>query len=213
MKAEKLVSIIINNYNYGRYLDESISSVLGQTYKKIELIVVDDGSTDNSREILNKYESKIVLIEKANGGQGSAYNAGIEKVKGEIILFLDADDYLLPKAVEEIVSVFTERTAKVQFRLSIVDSMNIISNQKVPSGKMTSGNLVSLLLQFGSYGSPPASGNAYSAKVVKTVYPIDERMWVIAADTVPAVYAPFIGDVQSINKSSAEKQKILKMRL
>ena len=71
-----LVSIIINNYNYGRFLDEAISSALNQTYPHIEVVVVDDGSTDDSRQLIANYEDHIVSVLKENRGMSSACNAG-----------------------------------------------------------------------------------------------------------------------------------------
>ncbi len=103
-----LVSIIIDNYNYGRFLTEAIDSALNQTYSKIEIIVVDDGSTDNSQEIIKSYQDKIIPIFKQNGGQASAFNAGFAVSRGEIICFLDADDVFLPEKVEEIANIFSE---------------------------------------------------------------------------------------------------------
>ena len=89
MNSKPLVTILICNYNYGRFLAEAIESALAQTWKNIEVIVVDDGSTDESREILTKYKGKIRIILKENGGQASAFNAGIAKARGEIVCFLD----------------------------------------------------------------------------------------------------------------------------
>lgn len=101
-----LVSILINNYNYGRFIGEAIDSALSQTYDNIEVIVVDDGSTDNSREIIKNYKDKIIAILKPNGGQASAFNAGFSASHGEIICFLDSDDIFLPDKVEEVVNTF-----------------------------------------------------------------------------------------------------------
>jgi glycosyltransferase involved in cell wall biosynthesis len=101
-----LVSILINNYNYGRFLTEAIDSGLNQTYDKVEVIVVDDGSTDNSHEIIASYGDKIIPIIKSNGGQASAFNAGFAASHGEIICFLDSDDIFLPEKVAEIVNIF-----------------------------------------------------------------------------------------------------------
>jgi glycosyltransferase involved in cell wall biosynthesis len=70
---QPLVSVIINNYNYGRFLGEAIDSVLNQTYQRTETIVVDDGSTDNSREIIAGYGDRIIPVLKANGGQNSGF--------------------------------------------------------------------------------------------------------------------------------------------
>lgn len=105
-KNQPLVSILINNYNYERYVGMAIDSVLQQTYKNIEVIVVDDGSTDNSRDVINRYGDQIVAVFKKNGGQASAMNAGFAASKGEIICLLDADDLFLPEKVAEVVDLF-----------------------------------------------------------------------------------------------------------
>ena len=88
-------SILINNYNYGHFLKEAINSALNQTQisRDIEVIVVDDGSTDNSHDVINSFDSRIIAIKKRNGGQASAFNAGVSKASGEFIFFLDADDF------------------------------------------------------------------------------------------------------------------------
>ena len=83
-----LVSVIVNNYNYGSYLSEAIDSALNQTYPNVEVIVVDDGSTDNSREIIAGYGNRIVSILKENGGQGTCFNAGFERSSGDVVVFL-----------------------------------------------------------------------------------------------------------------------------
>ncbi|ESA37255.1 glycosyl transferase [Leptolyngbya sp. Heron Island J] len=103
-----LVSVLINNYNYGRFLPDAIKSVFAQTYSNIEIIVVDDGSSDDSRDIIKQYDGKVISVLKENGGQASAFNEGFLKSKGEIILFLDSDDVFLANKVEKIVQVFSD---------------------------------------------------------------------------------------------------------
>jgi len=105
---QPLVSILINNYNYGHFLREAIDSALNQTYSNIEVIVVDDGSTDNSHQIIKNYGQKIIPILKENGGQASAFNVGFAASRGEIICFLDADDLFDPQKVEVIVQLFNQ---------------------------------------------------------------------------------------------------------
>lgn len=105
--APELVSILINNYNYGRFLSDAIESALSQTYSHCEVIVVDDGSTDSSRAIIESYGDRIIPILKENGGQASAFNAGFERSQGNIICFLDADDTFVPCKAERLVEVFT----------------------------------------------------------------------------------------------------------
>src|SRR5688572_29854944 len=93
---QPLVSVIVNNYNYGRFLAQAIDSALSQDYPRLEVIVVDDGSTDDSREIIARYGSKISPVLKANGGQASAFNAGFNASRGDVVIFLDSDDQLAP---------------------------------------------------------------------------------------------------------------------
>ncbi|NJR48858.1 MAG: glycosyltransferase family 2 protein [Leptolyngbyaceae cyanobacterium CSU_1_3] len=101
------VSIIINNYNYGRFLESAIDSALRQTYPHVEIIVVDDGSIDDSRKIIASYANKVLPVLKPNGGQASAFNAGFAASRGEIICFLDADDLMLPQRIETVVHILT----------------------------------------------------------------------------------------------------------
>jgi glycosyltransferase involved in cell wall biosynthesis len=109
MKDNPLISILLNNYNYGRFLQEAIDSALNQTYSPTEVIVVDDGSTDNSREIIASYGNKIIPVLKENGGEASAYNAGFAASQGDIICFLNSDDAFLPEKVAEVVEAFGDR--------------------------------------------------------------------------------------------------------
>ncbi len=94
-----LVSVVIVNYNYGRYLKECIESVLSQHYQPLEVIVVDDGSTDDSRRIIQSYCGRLSVCFKPNGGVISATNAGFAMSRGPVVIFVDADDYMLPGAV------------------------------------------------------------------------------------------------------------------
>lgn len=106
MKEKPKVSILINNYNYERFLQEAIDSALNQTYSHTEVIVVDDGSTDNSQKIIASYGDKIIPVLKSNGGQASAFNAGFAASQGDILCFLDSDDLCLPEKVAEVVDAF-----------------------------------------------------------------------------------------------------------
>jgi glycosyltransferase involved in cell wall biosynthesis len=109
---EPLVSILINNFNYGRFLDQAIQSALEQSYSNVEVIIVDDGSTDNSREVMLRYSDRVLPLFKSNGGQASAFNAACARSKGEWILFLDADDWFTPGKVQTVLS-YVERFPSV----------------------------------------------------------------------------------------------------
>ena len=101
MNTAPLITVIVVNYNYGRYLGECIDSVLAQTYPNIEVIVVDDGSTDNSLSILQPYGERILIIQQENKGVSAARNAGLLKSKGQWIAFLDSDDAWRPEKLQE----------------------------------------------------------------------------------------------------------------
>ena len=88
--SKPLVSIVIDNFNYGRFLGAAIDSALAQTYPHVELIVVDDGSTDDSREVISSYGDRVSAVFKPNGGHASAFNAGFRASHGCIVMFLDA---------------------------------------------------------------------------------------------------------------------------
>jgi glycosyltransferase involved in cell wall biosynthesis len=108
MNGGPTVSILINNYNYGRFLGEAIDSALTQTYPNFEVIVVDDGSTDNSHEVITAYGDRICAVLKENGGQASAFNTGFVAARGDIICFLDADDLFKPEKVEYVVRILED---------------------------------------------------------------------------------------------------------
>ena len=95
------ISVLLDNYNYGRYIGTAIESVLGQSHRAFELIIVDDGSTDNSREIIaNYHDPRIISVLKENGGQASAFNAGFARASGDYVAFLDSDDVWDPNKLE-----------------------------------------------------------------------------------------------------------------
>lgn len=109
MKNDSRVSIIIPVYNVEEYLKACLDSVIGQTYKNIEIIIVNDGSTDNSLEICKTYlDSRITIIDKENGGLSDARNKGVAASIGEYILFVDSDDIVHPNLVEELINILFE---------------------------------------------------------------------------------------------------------
>ena len=105
---QPLVSIIIPVYNGSNYLRDAIDSALSQTYSNIEILVINDGSTDNTEEIAKSYGSKIRYYKKPNGGVSSALNFGISKMKGEYFSWLSHDDMYLPEKVEEEVKYLSQ---------------------------------------------------------------------------------------------------------
>ena len=111
MEQNPLVSVVIPTYNRAHYLGEAIDSVLQQTYPHYEIIVIDDGSKDNTPEVVAKYGSRVISVRKENGGLARARNAALSHVKGELVCFLDDDDRWVPEKLEKQVACFQEDPA------------------------------------------------------------------------------------------------------
>jgi hypothetical protein len=197
MNRRPLVSIIINNYNYGRYLGEAIRSALQQTYAAVEVVVVDDGSTDDSREVLAHFSGRLTPVLKANGGQASAFNAGFAHCHGDVVIFLDADDSLCPHIAEDVVAEFVADPAvvKVQYRLAIIDRQGSVTGDAQPAWNklLAHGDLRRELCRFpDDIAWQPTSGNAFAAWVLRAVLPMPEPGYRICADyylsNVPALF-------------------------
>ena len=202
-----IFSIIINNYNYGRFLGDAIESAIAQTYPATEVIVVDDGSTDDSHDIIKRYENYIVTVLKENGGQASCFNAGFQVCKGEYILFLDADDYLDTTAAEKAVAAFSnDSIVKVHWPLWKVDHEKKMTGKTVPDDTLIEGDLREQLIQFGPGkcggppNSPPTSGNAWSRNFLEKVLPVPEGSFRLGADHYLFLLAPLFGEIKSIQQ-------------
>lgn len=201
MELNPFISIIINNYNYDRFISQAIDSALNQTYPHIEVIVVDDGSTDKSREIIAEYGDRIIPILQENGKQASAFNRGFARSKGEIIIFLDSDDYLMSNAVEQIVQLWQPTLAKVHYRLKVVDAEQQDLGYSMPqgSGLLSTGEVWRDLITWGGYTSTPTSGNALNRKALEEVLPIPDE-FKLTADDYLSYLIPFYGEVAAIEE-------------
>jgi glycosyltransferase involved in cell wall biosynthesis len=199
MSGAMLVTIVINNYNYDRFITEAIDSALNQSYPHIEVIVVDDGSTDHSREIITGYGDQITPIFQANGKQGAALNNGFAASQGEIVIFLDSDDYLLPMAVEQIVAVWQPGVSKVHYRLQVIDGEGKATGTCIPTttAQLASGQVWQDLIQTSGYVSTCMSGNAYSRQALTHVFPIPAE-YKTTADDYLMISTPFYGELVAI---------------
>ncbi len=193
-----LVSIVITNHNYGNFINEAIDSALSQTWKNVEIIVVDDGSTDNSRDVITAQKGQIKAIYKENGGQTSAFNAGFQASTGDVVIFLDADDRLYPDCVERVMSVWSADTAKVQYRLNSIDAEGHDLRMPFPYYIRALREDVTearrQLLRVGTYAWPGASGNAFSRAFLQTELPIPVQ-FKRAPDGLLNSLAPLYGPV------------------
>lgn len=201
MKNFPLVSIIINNYNYEAFIKDAIDSALAQTYSNREVIVVDDGSTDSSREIISGYGDRIIPVFQENGKQGAAFNNGFSKSRGDIILFLDSDDFLLEHALEKIVSAWTPEISKVHYRLQVVDTKGEPTGAYYPPRHqlLATGEVWRMLLESGAYTGVSTSGNAISRHALVEVTPIPYE-YRLTSDDYLSTLIPFYGKVAAIDE-------------
>ncbi len=171
-----LVSVIIPNYNYAHYLREAIDSVLAQTYGEIEIIVVDDGSKDDSRAILESYGEQIQAIFQSNQGVAAARNKGAAASDGEYIAFLDADDSWLPTKVEKQVAKFAENSNFGLVHVG-VDEVDPEGHSLVHRLEGAEGAVSATLLMLGREG---VLGGGSGAMIRRTVFEeiggFDERL-------------------------------------
>jgi glycosyltransferase involved in cell wall biosynthesis len=199
-ESSRLATIVIVNYNYDEFIAAAIDSTLAQTYAPLEVIVVDDGSTDGSRRVISAYGSRIRTIFKSNAGQGSAYNAGWSAARGEFVLFLDSDDVLLPEAIAKVAAAFNGSDAvKAQFYLAQVDREMQPLGYRLPSYNFTRLEPRRQIANYGYYVSPPASGNAFRKSFLDEIMPIaDEVRYRKAPDGYTTGLAGIAGRVVSI---------------
>jgi glycosyltransferase involved in cell wall biosynthesis len=196
-------SIVINNHNYGRFLRDAIDSALSQSYPQTEVIVVDDGSTDHSREIIAEYGDRVVPLLKENGGQPSAFNSGFRMSRGDVIVFLDADDLLAASAVEQAMKLFvTGDVAKVHWPLRDIDGHGRETGDVTPRRPLPEGDLREGVVRDGpeAYLSAPTTGNAWARTFLQKVLPLPEidGYRYGGADVYLSTLAPLFGRVKAL---------------
>jgi glycosyltransferase involved in cell wall biosynthesis len=201
-----LVSVLINNYNYARYLKAAIDSALGQDYPNIEVVVVDDGSTDDSRDVIATYRDRVISVLKANGGQGSAFNAGVAASRGDILCFLDADDTFHPGKLSRIVEIFHEeghaaRAMMVHHLLALIDGDGV-SLDAQPHGRthLSPLNLRAFAKRYRFIWNEagPTSGLCINRCLAALVFPIPEQGIRISADDFVIGGASLVGELHCV---------------
>jgi len=168
---DRLVSIVVCNYNGARFLEAALRSALAQA-RRCQVICVDDGSTDGSREVLARWSDRIDVVLQANGGQIAAYETGVERCRGEVVIFLDSDDVLLPHAASAAAAAFGAGIAKVHWRMQLIDECGVLLGPAIPA-TLTRGEVLPALERDGLlYASAPGSGNAYRRSVLERLMPM-----------------------------------------
>jgi glycosyltransferase involved in cell wall biosynthesis len=147
---QPLISVIVPVYNVEIYLRKCLDSIINQTYKNLEIILVDDGSPDNCGKVCDEYATKdkrVKVIHKANGGQSSARNAGLDIATGEYIAFVDSDDYIAENMYEDLIGIAQKEMADiVTYTFYIIDSRGIRIAQTVDADNLSIDEIRYLVL-------------------------------------------------------------------
>jgi hypothetical protein len=196
-------SIVIDNYNYEPFVGVAIESALSQTHRDLEVIVVDDGSTDGSRDAIAAYADRVRTVFKENGGQASAVNAGFAASSGDLVCFLDADDVLEPTAIEYAVAALRDpEVVHVHWPLWQLDAGGTRSGGIQPKGQLSEGDVVATTLECGplSHVVSPMSGNAFTRRLLDRVLPMPEQEFRLCADSYLSALAPLYGHLARLEQ-------------
>jgi glycosyltransferase involved in cell wall biosynthesis len=212
LPSEPLVSILVANYNYEKYIGQTIESVLSQSYRNWELVVVDDGSTDGSVPLIERWvqrDGRIRLLRKPNGGHASALNAAFSNCQGNIICLLDSDDLYLPEKLERVIAAFAARP-EVGFLIHRVFRVN---EQRQRQGvwplpdSLPDGWVGPDLLNTGGIlpYAPPTSGISLRREVATVLFPLSIASPLhMCPDQVIARLAPLVTSVKRMPEALAE---------
>lgn len=189
-----VLSVIINNYNYARFLRTTIDSVLAQTVA-VELIVVDDCSTDNSRDVIASYGDRLIpVLQPVNQGQGAGFNAGFAHATGQLVMFLDADDFLLPGAGERILANRQRGVSLYLYPMRYADADGRLGGL-FPGRPFSQGDVSGLLRSRGRYDGTITSGMVFDRVRMMRYMPMDPEAFRYGGDGHVATAAPLYGRV------------------
>lgn len=200
LSGSPLVSILICNYNYGRFIREAIDSALGQTYSHTEVIVVDDGSTDDSRAIIAKYGNSIIPVIKDNGGHSSAVNAGFAASRGDVVCLLDSDDVFSPDKISLVLKAWRKNpdSCVVYHQLQMIDAHGKTLGRPWPRA-VWQGNIREKVERSGGWWPhPTTSGLSFLRSFMERILPIPTAPHRLFPDTHLAGPAAFLGSVSGV---------------
>lgn len=204
-QAPLAVEVVVNNHDYGRYVAAAVDSALAQSHPDTRVIVVDDGSTDDSREVLQAYEERVELVLKENGGQASALNAGLERCRGDLVIFLDADDVLHPEAAARLATALAADpgAAKAHMRMEVIDAAGNPTGELKPPPRwsMPSGDLRAAELAYPfDLAWLPTSAYAFRRELLAPILPIPEEDYRIGADWHLIHLSTLLGRVATVEE-------------
>ena len=196
------VSILINTYNYGRFVARAVESALQQDLpgSEKEIIIVDDGSTDETADVMQKFRGVVKYVQKQNGGQGSAINAGVSIAGGDIVCLLDADDFFYPTKLRTVLDAFhsDDRVGVVYNKFDVVDEAGRLLMQRLPH-RLIAGDICARV-QMGYICGSPTSGISGRRSLLLTL-PIPEDRFRVSADFYYLALLPLITRVGVVESS------------
>jgi glycosyltransferase involved in cell wall biosynthesis len=193
------LSVVIPNYNYQEFVGQAIESALAVDAPRVQVIVVDDGSTDNSREVIERYRGRVTIVHQANAGQREAYNAGFRLASEELVIFLDADDLLDASVFRQIAPLWRAGISKLQFRMRTIDAHGRPLGNVIPqyADVPEPQQIRRWAATTTAYPTPPGSGNAYARRFLEQIFPLDDSCGK-PGDASCLAAAPFLGDVVTV---------------
>lgn len=202
MSPEFTLSVVIPNHNYAKFVGTAIKSALDIRWPRVEVVVVDDGSTDNSLEVIESFADKITIIRQPNAGQMQSSVNGFHRSTGELIIFLDSDDALHPDVMNEIAAVWTDKASKFQFQMRTVNAEGMPTGSILPQYFITPTpqQIREWVTTAGVYPTPPGSGNAYPRWVVEKIFGFKSDFVDRAPDSYLVTAAPVYGDIVTVPK-------------
>jgi hypothetical protein len=202
LRPDLAISVVVINHNYLAYLREAVESALVQTHKPAEIVVVDDGSTDGSQALIRGFGNRVVPVLQNASGHVAALNAGFAASRGDIVIFLDADDRLDPVCLAHVAAHWHATLAKLQYRLATIDGAGQDQALDFPyfPPDLTPAALRAQALRSGVYPWPVSSGNAYARSFLTQLLPIDPQRVFKSPDGYLNKMAPLFGEVASLNR-------------
>lgn len=199
--TQPTLSVIITSYNYESFIATAIDSLLAQDPRP-EIIVVDDCSSDSSREIISSYGDQIIpVFQEKNQGHGGAFNAGFEKASGTLVMFLDADDFMLPGVTARILSNYQPDTVIYHYRMKYADDQGELWGLHPPlESPLADGNISEQLRTAGDYRGTITSGLVFSHDVLQKVLPMDSEKYRQGGDGYLTATVPLYGPSASFDE-------------
>lgn len=199
----------MTNHDYAAFLRDAIDSALAQDHPDVEVVVVDDGSTDESPSIIASYGDRVIPVIGPNRGQGHAVNVGFAASSGDVVVFLDADDRLRPDAARRVAQLFAERPdlSRVQMPLAVIDARGRPTGERIPRAgrRLFSGDARGRLVSCpDDIAWQPTSGNAFARTALERSLPMAAEPYRLCADYHLSTITPLHGSVMCLDEPGGE---------